>query len=129
MKHSFPTRRCSDLLAAIGNAGQRIVQRLVLQVTMELANIGHVHDLGDEMGWPPPFIPGHGDRQQSPDDAAVLSYIALFQPVVLAPPRDQIVDQLEIGLRLEEHTSELQSLMRTSYAVCCLKKKTIVTNY
>src|SRR3546814_10704149 len=25
--------------------------------------------------------------------------------------------------RSEEHTSELQSLMRTSYAVCCLKKK------
>src|SRR3546814_7913564 len=28
-----------------------------------------------------------------------------------------------IGLRSEEHTSELQSLMRTSYAVFCLKKK------
>src|SRR3546814_5305118 len=27
-------------------------------------------------------------------------------------------------LRSEEHTSELQSLMRTSYAVCCLKKNT-----
>src|SRR3546814_3338603 len=27
------------------------------------------------------------------------------------------------GLRSEEHTSELQSLMRISYAVCCLKKK------
>src|SRR3546814_4937669 len=25
--------------------------------------------------------------------------------------------------RSEEHTSELQSLMRTSFAVCCLKKK------
>src|SRR3546814_2874108 len=25
--------------------------------------------------------------------------------------------------RSEEHTSELQSLMRLSYAVCCLKKK------
>src|SRR3546814_16204275 len=25
--------------------------------------------------------------------------------------------------RSEEHTSELQSLMRSSYAVCCLKKK------
>src|SRR3546814_3201878 len=25
--------------------------------------------------------------------------------------------------RSEEHTSELQSLMRISYAVCCLKKK------
>src|SRR3546814_6299576 len=29
----------------------------------------------------------------------------------------------EIGSRSEEHTSELQSLMRISYAVFCLKKK------
>src|SRR3546814_1726186 len=29
--------------------------------------------------------------------------------------------------RSDEHTSELQSLMRTSYAVFCLKKKTIQT--
>src|SRR3546814_993401 len=29
------------------------------------------------------------------------------------------------GWRSEEHTSELQSLMRTSYAVFCLKKKKI----
>src|SRR3546814_10917468 len=28
-----------------------------------------------------------------------------------------------IALRSEEHTSELQSLMRTAYAVFCLKKK------
>src|SRR3546814_8977546 len=28
-----------------------------------------------------------------------------------------------LGVRSEEHTSELQSLMRSSYAVCCLKKK------
>src|SRR3546814_2325955 len=28
-----------------------------------------------------------------------------------------------LGLRSEEHTSELQSLMRISYAVFCLKKK------
>src|SRR3546814_5510884 len=31
--------------------------------------------------------------------------------------------QLCMQLRSEEHTSELQSLMRTSYAVFCLKKK------
>src|SRR3546814_8148517 len=31
------------------------------------------------------------------------------------------------GLRSEEHTSELQSLMRISYAVFCLKKKIIKT--
>src|SRR3546814_2573007 len=38
---------------------------------------------------------------------------------------DQPVDMLEqIGPhRSEEHTSELQSLMRISYAVFCLKKK------
>src|SRR3546814_8948535 len=31
--------------------------------------------------------------------------------------------------RSEEHTSELQSLMRISYAVFCLKKKKHTTNY
>src|SRR3546814_7075081 len=31
-----------------------------------------------------------------------------------------------LGLRSEEHTSELQSLMRISYAVFCLKKKTSI---
>src|SRR3546814_6419759 len=31
--------------------------------------------------------------------------------------------------RSEEHTSELQSLMRNSYAVLCLKQKTIHTNH
>src|SRR3546814_1516176 len=31
--------------------------------------------------------------------------------------------------RSEEHTSELQSLMRTSYAVFCLKKKNSNTNH
>src|SRR3546814_3049744 len=30
---------------------------------------------------------------------------------------------IKIGTRSEEHTSELQSLMRISYAVFCLKKK------
>src|SRR3546814_10824174 len=30
----------------------------------------------------------------------------------------------ELAVRSEEHTSELQSLMRISYAVFCLKKKT-----
>src|SRR3546814_8124910 len=34
-----------------------------------------------------------------------------------------------IYTRSEEHTSELQSLMRISYAVFCLKKKKITRNY
>src|SRR3546814_7955616 len=33
-----------------------------------------------------------------------------------------------LNLRSEEHTSELQSLMRISYAVFCLKKKKIIIN-
>src|SRR3546814_9075934 len=33
------------------------------------------------------------------------------------------------SFRSEEHTSELQSLMRTSYAVFCLKKKNNMHNY
>src|SRR3546814_19285301 len=32
------------------------------------------------------------------------------------------------GMRSEEHTSDLQSLMRISYAVFCLKKKKIQKN-
>src|SRR3546814_5456479 len=34
-----------------------------------------------------------------------------------------------VHVRSEEHTSELQSLMRISYAVFCLKKKTNNNNY
>src|SRR3546814_9922679 len=35
----------------------------------------------------------------------------------------QLSEAYIIGMRSEEHTSELQSLMRISYAVFCLKKK------
>src|SRR3546814_2085384 len=35
----------------------------------------------------------------------------------------------EVRIRSEEHTSELQSLMRISYAVFCLKKKKTQSKY
>src|SRR3546814_10888092 len=35
-----------------------------------------------------------------------------------------VLSHSEAWMRSEEHTSELQSLMRISYAVFCLKKKT-----
>src|SRR3546814_6588281 len=38
------------------------------------------------------------------------------------------VERLARGKRSEEHTSELQSLMRISYAVFCLKKKITKNN-
>src|SRR3546814_9371951 len=58
--------------------------------------------------------------------------------VISMPWRDEIISNPTVGaahggilsalidltgLRSEEHTSELQSLMRISYAVFCLKKK------
>src|SRR3546814_1546410 len=50
----------------------------------------------------------------------------LDQPVEDVPPATapgNVNQSPDLGLRSEEHTSELQSLMRISYAVFCLKKK------
>src|SRR3546814_9819323 len=44
---------------------------------------------------------------------------ALLEDDSFKPP----LQPREIAVRSEEHTSELQSLMRISYAVFCLKKK------
>src|SRR3546814_4119767 len=40
----------------------------------------------------------------------------------------ETIDVLNVWARSEEHTSELQSLMRISYAVFCLKKRTTRTD-
>src|SRR3546814_1842860 len=82
-----------------------------------------------------------------PDDAELLGHHPVMEAVVVvaheavprgialldAPDLDSVVEEnrewahrlLESAdLRSEEHTSELQSLMRISYAVFCLKKNT-----
>src|SRR3546814_10610622 len=41
----------------------------------------------------------------------------------VTPSKGNIVVRCSGGVRSEEHTSELQSLMRNSYAVVCLKTK------
>src|SRR3546814_3081661 len=43
------------------------------------------------------------------------------------PRYDLGADAQRLAVRSEEHTSELQSLMRISYAVFCLKKKKITS--
>src|SRR3546814_8408304 len=54
---------------------------------------------------------------------------AMYPKGVLARDLAELIDYLGLkdfdlgGFRSEEHTSELQSLMRISYAVFCLKKK------
>src|SRR3546814_5264017 len=66
--------------------------------------------------------------------------IIIFVPIFLPLLEHFGIDPLFFGLlialniqtsflRSEEHTSELQSLMRISYAVFCLKKKINTTNH
>src|SRR3546814_3131563 len=61
------------------------------------------------------------DAEEMIDDLATQRLLGEFrgEPAV---DREALVDVL-VGLRSEEHTSELQSLMRISYAVFCLTKK------
>src|SRR3546814_2618845 len=76
---------------------------------------------------------GWRKRQQPIDEAVFVLLGALELLVFMRVPRAQrytepVGDQLDIVVRIdrirsEEHTSELQSLMRISYAVFCLKKK------
>src|SRR3546814_6090385 len=78
-----------------------------------------------------PFCDGHGERFLNDD---VLSCFQCFLCVVVMG-LIRGIDNYQLNLRVgskageffygrsEEHTSELQSLMRTSYAVFCLKKK------
>src|SRR3546814_7368074 len=64
------------------------------------------------------------ERVESPEDAERLRFVG--SPTILIDGRDPFGGGEES--RSEEHTSELQSLMRISYAVFCLKKKKRATN-
>src|SRR3546814_3305849 len=54
-------------------------------------------------------------------DAANTGFFEYVEPIINARRGGDGKDL--ISVRSEEHTSELQSLMRISYAVFCLKKK------
>src|SRR3546814_4982513 len=47
-------------------------------------------------------------------------------PILSIRAHEIVETQVQRSHRSEEHTSELQSLMRISYAVFCLKKKTTI---
>src|SRR3546814_5953223 len=69
-----------------------------------------------EAGW---FKPSQRARLKETTNQAI-RYVETLEAI-----RDRAaVAQDELQVRSEEHTSELQSLMRISYAVLCLKKKT-----
>src|SRR3546814_4516246 len=108
--HSCPTRRSSDLVDRV------LVQRVALGRRLGGFGLGgqvlHLRRLAFA-------VPGDAVRK--------IVHHVQARDVLLV----EVVDRVRILLaedrhqhRSEEHTSELQSLMRISYAVFCLKKKT-----
>src|SRR3546814_1376134 len=71
-----------------------------------------------------------GERATAARNAAanrpVLGQFSMASPSPIAADRKG--EKTPDRRRSEEHTSELQSLMRISYAVFCLKKKNIITH-
>src|SRR3546814_7603351 len=75
-------------------------------------------------------IPVMALRAWLPYSFTTVEKAASYKPMPMpAPISSQAMKNTEEpGDRSEEHTSELQSLMRNSYAVFCLKKKNYTTN-
>src|SRR3546814_2626769 len=106
MTHPFPTRRSSDLDDAA--AGRRAARRR-RRAGRGLPDKGLAGALRHRAG---------GRPAVSADAAAGLG----------AGAGGTAGRAGALATRSEEHTSELQSLMRNSYAVFCLNKKKISTN-
>src|SRR3546814_5717351 len=62
-------------------------------------------------------------RTLHPDDRLRRDQMDRGRPLGQAPDHARMANAPRVDDRSEEHTSELQSLMRISYAVFCLKKK------
>src|SRR3546814_2532017 len=70
------------------------------------------------------FLDAGADRPGEIDDAALDAIGADLGDAEMSRAIAAAVGGDTAAIRSEEHTSELQSLMRISYAVFCLKKKT-----
>src|SRR3546814_9853563 len=97
-----------------------------------LAKISHAVEFlrhlsfGNNRSNPCPRVECGNARSAGPDSLGKRPLWIEFQlklPVEAAPLEQRIVANVGAHHRSEEHTSELQSLMRISYAVFCLNKK------
>src|SRR3546814_1155440 len=107
MTYSFPTRRSSELLAYAGLRPQEALAMRWDDVRERTLLIEKASD---------------GQGGVKPTKTSQSRTVRLLAPL----GGDLAEWRLICGRpeRSEEHTSELQSLMRISYAVFCLKKKT-----
>src|SRR3546814_10313384 len=70
------------------------------------------------------FVNQRGQRVGEHSIDSLARMVAAGQARIVTAARGRLVDRAwQAAVRSEEHTSELQSLMRISYAVFCLKKK------
>src|SRR3546814_1842063 len=112
LTHSFPTRRSSDLAGA-GTDRTGALVRFDLRGD-ELQQRGLARAVAPDQRQPIPL----------PDEN-----VEIAEKPVGALRQAEIFEGKDGSRhRSEEHTSELQSLMRISYAVFCLKKKTTKNN-
>src|SRR3546814_5230786 len=118
MRHAFPTRRaCDFVLPFIGIwCGAGGLRGAVDPVMGNADDAAPVDGIGG--GW---RIELHGSGPLlTVERGKGAGGQLLLEGIVRGGPR-----AAERSVRSEEHTSELQSLMRISYAVFCLKKKII----
>src|SRR3546814_5616323 len=71
----------------------------------------------------PPLSTGSRLARREVSVAQSIAWISTLKPALRSASAVTSEKAEFTGMRSEEHTSELQSLMRTSYAVFCLKKK------
>src|SRR3546814_10309623 len=70
---------------------------------------------------------GQTEAARALDLSALRTFNAIIVPQAIPRIIPALGNYLVSIMRSEEHTSELQSLMRISYAVFCLKKKNLNT--
>src|SRR3546814_10189727 len=114
MRHSFPTRSSSDLMGDAGFCGSG---RPLGQIFNPPTDSGNRHDqqtsvigLTNSPLQVGPAASARGASMMANRTTRNVPKIGRSPRIILSP-------------RSEEHTSELQSLMRISYAVFCLKQK------
>src|SRR3546814_3707357 len=106
---------CSSDLAVAGRAGaEGVVERE--QAWLDLVD-GEAGDRAGELGREGGALAGLGAGLGAALGVPRLRFLGEGEAV------GEVERRLEAVGRSEEHTSELQSLMRISYAVFCLKKK------
>src|SRR3546814_3232826 len=110
----------SDLSQHLGQARQRRYRDVERAVDRGLAV-----DVGDAAGEAAAAADEIGNRQLTHHQPALLQRGVQPETLERQPAVGELTHpQVEVCIeRSEEHTSELQSLMRISYAVFCLKKK------